>query len=102
VHSSLRALVHGWILSTYEAEKEEGKPQPLEPRANDRLADLRAPLMAMYGTLDEAGTQDAMRYLATSVPGARLELFDGAAHMVNLEQPERFNRVLREFLEANA
>ena len=32
---------------------------------------------------------------------ARLEVFEGAAHMVNLEQPDRFNRVLREFLDAH-
>ena len=39
-----------------------------------------------------------MRHLAASVPGARLEEFDGAAHMLNMEQPERFNALLREFL----
>jgi pimeloyl-ACP methyl ester carboxylesterase len=42
-----------------------------------------------------------MRHLAASVPGSRLEVFEGAAHMLNLEQPERFNRVLREFLDAS-
>ena len=97
----LRSLVHGWILSTYEAEKQEGTPIPLDPRANERLDDLRAPLLVMLGTLDDPGTQGAMRYLASRVPGARLEVFEGAAHLINLEQPDRFNRVLRDFLDAN-
>jgi pimeloyl-ACP methyl ester carboxylesterase len=97
---AVRAKVHDWILTNYRAEKEEGQPIVLDPPANQRLGELRAPLLVMYGTFDEPGTSDAMRHLATTVPGARLEEFE-SAHMLNLEQPERFNRVLREFLGAN-
>jgi pimeloyl-ACP methyl ester carboxylesterase len=92
--------VHGWILANYLAEKEEGEPQPLDPPAERRLGDLRAPLLVMLGTLDEPSTTDAMRHLAASVPGSRLEEFE-SAHMINLEHPERFNRVLRDFLDAH-
>jgi len=49
----------------------------------------------MLGTLDEPGTSESMRHLADAVPGARLETFE-AAHMINLEHPERFNALLRE------
>jgi pimeloyl-ACP methyl ester carboxylesterase len=99
VDPGLRRTVHGWILENYRAEKEEGTPQPLDPPANARLRDLRVPLLVMVGTLDEAGTQAHCRYLADAVPGARLETFDGAAHMLNLEQPQRFNALLRGFLD---
>jgi 3-oxoadipate enol-lactonase len=101
VDAAIRATVHGWILSNYRAEKEGGQPIVLDPPAAERLADLRAPLLVMYGTFDEPGTSDAMRHLAASVPGARLEVFEGSAHMLNLERPERFNRVLREFLDGH-
>jgi pimeloyl-ACP methyl ester carboxylesterase len=53
----------------------------------------------MVGTYDDPGTQESMRHLAASVPGARLEVFEGVAHMINLEQPDRFTAVLRTFLE---
>ena len=96
----VRRRVHDWVLSNYRAEKVEGEPQPLDPPANTRLGDLRAPLLVMLGTLDDPGTVDSMRHLAASVPGARLEEFE-SAHMVNLEHPERFNRVLREFLDVH-
>lgn len=99
VDPAIRAKVHDWILTNYEAEKEEGSPQVLDPPAVERLSELRAPLLVMLGTLDEPGTSGSMRHLAAVVPGARLEVFDGAAHMLNLEQPERFNRVLRRFLD---
>lgn len=97
----LRARVHDWILTNYRAEKEEGKPQVLEPPAVGRLSELRIPVLAMYGTLDDAGTSESMRHLAEAVPGTRLEAFEGSAHMLNLEQPERFNRLLREFFDEN-
>ena len=96
----IRRRVHDWVLSNYRAEKEEGEPQPLDPPAEGRLGDLRAPLLVMLGTLDEPSTSDAMRHLAERVPGARLEEFE-SAHMVNLEHPDRFNRVLREFLDSH-
>lgn len=95
VDSALRARVHDWILTNYRAEKEEGQPQRLDPPAVGRLGELRAPLLVMVGTLDDPGTSESMRHLAEAVPGARLEVFE-AAHMVNLEHPERFNALLHE------
>jgi pimeloyl-ACP methyl ester carboxylesterase len=95
---AIRARVHDWILTTYEAEKNEGKPQRMDPPAARRLADLRAPTLVMVGDLDERSTQLSCRHLAEAVPGARLELFRGAAHMLNLEQPEHFNRLVLDFL----
>jgi len=103
VDPAVRARVHDWILTTYRAEKEEGRPQPLDPPAAGRLGELKAPLLVAIGTLDDPGTQESMRHLAGAVPGARMEVFEGAAHMINLEQPERFNALLRAFLaEAEA
>lgn len=98
VDPAVHAQVHGWILTNYRAEKEEGVPQPLDPPAVGRLSELQSPLLVMIGTVDEPGTRDACRHLAASVPGARLEVFEGAAHMLNLEQPERFHALLRQFL----
>jgi 3-oxoadipate enol-lactonase len=94
----VRRRVHEWVLTNYLAEKEEGQPQPLDPPAVGRLAELRAPLLVMLGTLDDPGTVESMRHLAATVPGARLEEFE-SAHMVNLEHPDRFSRVLRDFLD---
>lgn len=99
VDPALRALVHDWILTNYQAEKEEGKPQVLDPPAVGRLSELRLPVLVLYGTLDDAGTSESMRHLAGIVPGARVEAFEGTAHMLNLEQPEKFNGLLRQFLD---
>lgn len=94
----VRQRVHDWVLANYRAEKVEGEPQTLDPPAEARLDHLRAPLLVMLGTLDEPSTSDSMRHLAERVPGARLEEFE-SAHLVNLEHPKRFNRLLRGFLD---
>jgi pimeloyl-ACP methyl ester carboxylesterase len=98
VDADLRRKVHGWILETYEAEKVEGKPQPLEPPAAQRLAEVDSPTLVMIGEVDEPGGVAAERHLAASVAGARLMEIPGVAHMIQLEEPERFNRATLDFL----
>lgn len=98
VDPSLRERIHGWILSNFRAEKPWGQPQPLDPPAAGRLGEVAVPTLVLVGDLDDAGTQAACRHLATEVPNARLEVFPGVAHLLNLEEPERFNRLLLEFL----
>ena len=96
VAPAVREAVHGWILSNYRAEKEEGIPQTLDPPAAGRLGDLDLPVLVAIGLRDEVGVIEACRHLAASVPGARVEEFD-AAHMLNLEHPEHFTRLLLDF-----
>ena len=89
----------------YEEDKQQaigvGDQHGLASTTRLTLAGMRTPLLVILGTLDDPGTSDAMRHLARTVRGARLEVFEGAAHMVNLEQPDRFNALLREFLGAH-
>jgi 3-oxoadipate enol-lactonase len=98
IDPELRARVHDWILSTYRAENEEGEPQGLDPPAAGRLDEVRAPTLVLVGTVDELGGVLNGRRVAELVEGARLVEFEGVAHMIQLEQPERFNRVVLDFL----
>ena len=98
VDAAVRDRVHDWILTGYRAEKPNGTPQPLAPPAAGRLSEVTVPTLVLTGDLDDAQTQASCRHLADSVSGARLEVFEGAAHMLNLEQPERFERVVVDFL----
>jgi 3-oxoadipate enol-lactonase len=99
VDPELRSLVHGWIRDTYRAEKEEGIPRPLDPPAAGRLGEITAPTLVVVGDLDDPGTVDAGAALASGVTGARLETFAGCAHMLSLEQPERFTDLLVDFVD---
>jgi 3-oxoadipate enol-lactonase len=66
----------------------------------ERLKALDIPTLVLVGDQD-AGTPPAMaRELAVAIPGARLEVIEGAAHLSNIEQAATFNRLLTEFLGA--
>jgi pimeloyl-ACP methyl ester carboxylesterase len=56
------------------------------------------PLLVCVGTEDELVSVDEARELAERALDGRLEVFPGAGHFVAVDQPERFNEVLLEFL----
>jgi pimeloyl-ACP methyl ester carboxylesterase len=93
-----RAMVREWIYSNYAAEIEGGTAQPLEPSADTRLDRLTMPVLAVVGDRDEAWAVASMKHLAAAVPNGRFELFENAAHLLNLEYPERFTRLILDFL----
>lgn len=98
VDPGIRRTVRDWIRATYEQEKAEGKAQPLDPPAAQRLDEVRVPTLVLIGEVDEPGGVAAERHLAESVAGARAVELPGVAHMIQLEEPERFTRLVLEFL----
>lgn len=65
-----------------------------------RLNEIRAPTLVVCGDLDFPHLQDRCAHIARTVPGARSVILPGTAHLPSLEQPERFNAVLNEFLNS--
>lgn len=61
----------------------------------------QVPVLIVWGSKDEIipvkHAYDAHR----EMPGSRLEVFDGVAHFPHAEQPDRFVRLVDEFLAAN-
>ena len=63
-----------------------------------RLSQVTAPSLILVGA-EDAGTPPALaRDIAAAIPGARLEIIPEAAHLANVEQAERFNQLVLEFL----
>lgn len=96
---NLRNRVKGDVLSTYQAENEEGLPRPLEPQAADRLGELTIPVLVMIGTLDEPRSRATAAHLAASVCGSRSVEVQDVAHMIQLEARERVAEELRHFIQ---
>ena len=65
----------------------------------DGLPKIRVPTLVIVGDRDEPFLAPS-RYIASKIPGARLEVIEGAGHAANLDQPDAFNRVLRAFLDS--
>jgi len=62
-------------------------------------ASFGGPLLVCVGDGDELVPVDEARALAARAIRGSLEIFEGAGHLLTLEQPEPFNAVLLEFLE---
>jgi 3-oxoadipate enol-lactonase len=77
-----------------------GKPVVLEPPAAGRLAEISVPTLVIVGDQDLPGVLEAADALAAGIPGARKVVIRDAAHMVSMEKPEEFNRVVLDFLGA--
>jgi 3-oxoadipate enol-lactonase len=62
----------------------------------ERLASIAAPTLVIAGADDPAIPVEHMRELASGVPGARLEVLEGAAHLANLERADAVTRLVIE------
>lgn len=62
------------------------------------LPRIAAPTLVLTGREDASTPPPMAESIARAIPGARCVLIDAAAHLSNVEQPDAFNAVLREFL----
>lgn len=66
------------------------------------LARIAQPTLVMAGGADPICSPTATRILSQGLPHARTEMFEGASHFFLMEQPERFNRLLLDWLRQHA
>jgi len=64
----------------------------------DYLHEIEAPTLCLAGADDATAPEAAMAALADGIPNARLEVIDNCRHLMNLDRPKEFNRLLRAFL----
>jgi pimeloyl-ACP methyl ester carboxylesterase len=62
------------------------------------VASFGGPILVCIGDRDEYVSVDEALSISESALQATLEIFPGAGHFVSLDQPERFDAVLLEFL----
>ena len=70
------------------------------PKINvtSRLKELKVPTLVICGNDDPATPPAMAREIQENIPGAKLALIPQAAHLSNIEQPDAFNRALRDFI----
>jgi len=72
--------------------------RPLKPRAIDRLRDVSVPTLIIIGDRDILRMQGIADTLARAIPHADKAVIHGAGHIVNMERPVEFNRIVSDFL----
>jgi len=70
----------------------------LKPPAIERLSAVRVPTLIVVGNRDVLSIHEIAGILQARIPGARTVVIEGAGHIVNMEQPREFNRVVLDFL----
>ena len=68
----------------------------------DLLQRIAVPTLLIWGELDTRSPITVAHQFEQAIPDTRLVVIPGAGHMSNLEQPERFNDVVREFCRAHS
>lgn len=63
----------------------------------DRLGEIAVPTMLLSGRYDECSPEH-MREMHQRIKGSRFEFFESTAHLPFIEEPERFDHLMREFL----
>ena len=65
----------------------------------DRLPSIEAPTLVVSGTEDPATPPEHGRLIADAISGARFEVVPDAAHIANVERPEKITRLILTHLE---
>jgi len=89
VHELARANARGELLTEHE--------QPPERLAVDHVEELRLPILAITGELDQPGIDEIARLLEARA-GAEHVRFEDSDHFPNMREPERFNELVLDFL----
>lgn len=100
VPAHVRERVRALTLANYVAEHPSGQPIVLDPPAAGRLGEIAVPTLIVEGELDPSDTHAAADAMATGIVGARRVTMKGVAHLPNLERPDDFRRIVRDFLAA--
>lgn len=86
------------------------KPQPPEAalaqvmagltfNVEARLGEIQAPVLVIAGSEDHVVPPANAFLLAAGLPHSTLDMIQGAGHLVNIEEADRFNRAVISFLE---
>lgn len=66
----------------------------------DRLNEIAVPTLILAGRYDEC-VPEHMREMHQRIAGSRFELFESSAHMPFIEEPGKFDAVMRDFLRSH-
>jgi pimeloyl-ACP methyl ester carboxylesterase len=83
-------------------EAKQGRPQPMNPPAAQRLGEIHVPTLVIIGDQDVPGLIRMAEFIAAGIPGARRVVMPDTAHAPNMERPAEFNHIVLSFLDAVA
>ena len=81
---------------------DDAEDEPLEPPAMERLEEILVPTLIISGELDQPDFLEIADTLATRIPSAEKVVIPGVAHLLSMEKPEQFNRIVLDSLRRHS
>lgn len=78
-----------WDLSREMTARLTWKPYMFNRRLEPLLGDLDVPTLIVWGEKDRVVPFDCAKQFETAIPNARIEVVEGAGHIVELEEPDQ-------------
>ena len=75
----------------------EGMKQ--RPDSTPLLGNIDVPTLILHGEDDQLIPAQDAQDMHAAIADSSLNLISNAGHLLNLEQPEKFNQLIREFIE---
>lgn len=103
VEPSVRAAVAGMQRDAFvlqAPDRDSVEEELLVPDLSERLSDVRAPTLVLFGEEDVDDVHRVANMLAAAIPDATLASIPGAAHVPSLERPAVFDALVLAFLAA--
>jgi pimeloyl-ACP methyl ester carboxylesterase len=98
IDPAFRERVRAMNGALFLRDDDKGEEIAIDPPAAERLGEIAAPTLILYGDQDITDVQQAGPLLAQAIPGAHLVAMPGVSHLPQMEQPERFNDIVLAFL----
>ena len=101
VDQTMRKLLYEMNRKALEYEvRGLGKRLPnADTPAFDRLTQLTIPVLVIVGAQDTPYILAAADYMAENIPSARKVRIEDAAHLPNMDHPDEFRKVVKDFLD---
>ncbi|MGH2560034.1 MAG: alpha/beta fold hydrolase [Thermomicrobiales bacterium] len=93
-----RVRVMDRALLAREMAGSEGEAVDFDPPAHERLGEIQKPTLLIIGDQDMPDVVESMGRLSSGIADATFVTLAGAAHMLSMEQPARFNTTVIDFL----
>lgn len=70
----------------------------VRPDSTEVLPQITVPVLILHGADDQVFSQQEALAMHAAISNSKLEILPDAGHLLNLEQPEKFNRAVRRFI----
>jgi len=100
VDPAVRAFVGRMQREAFELpewDQETAPEHELSPPASVRLSEVACPILVVVGDADQPSIRSTAERIAAEAPDARLVVWPGVAHMLSLERPDDFARLVLDF-----